>query len=77
MVDVGFIFPSSHHHHLTSPPQLALSHGAHAHLVPLLSPEGCGPIAVSLTGGKCEGEGGTKGGPMKWEARAVRHKNEP
>jgi len=61
MVDIGFILPSSHHHHLTSPPQLA-PNGAQAHLVPLPSPEGCGPIAVSLNGGKREGEGGTRGG---------------
>jgi len=45
-----------------SPPQLAPNHGAHAHLVPLPSPEGCGPIAVTFNEGNRKGEGGTIGG---------------
>jgi len=46
----------------TSPPQLVLNHGGQADLVPLPSPEGCGPILILLNEGKRDGEEGTRGG---------------
>src|SRR5437899_2841886 len=69
MVDVG----SSSLHPTTittSPPR---HHEGRAHAVPLPSPEGCGPAVVRLDGGITQGKEDTNGGPMKWEAHAVRH----
>jgi len=56
MVDVGFILHPTTTTTSPPPPQLAPNHGAHAHMVPLPSPEGCGPIAVTFNEGNRDGD---------------------
>ena len=70
----------SHYHHVPCPsPQLVRNHGHPSIGAPPLSRGMCALYGHIDEGKFGEGgEGGKhEGGPMKWEAHAVRHKNRP
>jgi len=72
-----FILSSSYHHlhHFGAPTRS--NHGAEAHQCPSPLLRDVGPSVSCSMEENMKGKEEPEGGPMKWEAQPVRHKNEP